>query len=46
MTPHQETAFRDPCFRAEETAKRKFKRIAAVGSRLASVILTANIGLE
>ena len=46
MTKKQKTAFNDPCFKAEETMKDKFKHYEFIKGKNLSVILTANIGLE
>ncbi len=46
MTRHQETAYRLPCFYAEECQNRRFFWSQAVGGVTVSVGLTANTGLE
>ena len=46
MTRQQQTAFRAPCFEAEETLDRRFNRLAIVEGHAFSVTLTLNTGLE
>lgn len=46
MTPEQQTAFRYPCFEAEETTHRRFARRLPFPLDDVSVILTLNVGME
>jgi len=45
-TEHQATAFRSPCYVAEDTLDPSFRWLVLASGRLLSVALTVNVGFE
>jgi hypothetical protein len=45
-TEHQTTAFRSPCYVAEDTLDPSFRWLVLASGKLLSVTLTVNVGFE